>query len=494
MAAISSSPQPHAASAEHRSRLRPRAWRILLRLSLIGGDLLVLHGAIIFTFARFAERIEASGALLPSDPLAFTRFFLLFSPLALLFFTSNGLYEMRRGASRVDEAFKIFTAVSLSLVGAIVINTLTPQIGLQDLPFTRDVLVWSWLSAICCCVLLRWLHRAILLQLRRRGIDTRRVLIVGAREPGQLVWNTIRRRPGLGYRVQGFISDSLPIGSKVSDLPVLGGTTELGRVVRATRTDEVIIALSGRSPQDLLEVISQIEDEAVAIKVYPDTFQLITNDGLSIGDLRDLPLVSVKNAALDNPWNRALKRALDLLVSTLILLFGAPVLMLIALLIRLESRGPVFFLQERVGMDMRPFWMVKFRTMRVDAEQFGTWTTQNDPRVTRVGRILRRTSLDELPQLINVLIGEMSIVGPRPEQPRWVEQFGQQIPRYLRRHREKAGLTGWAQINGLRGDTSIEERTRYDLYYIENWSLLLDIKIIVRTIADFLTGKQENAY
>jgi lipopolysaccharide/colanic/teichoic acid biosynthesis glycosyltransferase len=132
--------------------------------------------------------------------------------------------------------------------------------------------------------------------------------------------------------------------------------------------------------------------------------------------------------------------------------------------------------------------------MRVDAEQLGTWTTQNDPRVTRVGRILRRTSLDELPQLINVLIGDMSVVGPRPEQSRWVEQFGQQIPRYMRRHKEKAGLTGWAQVNGLRGDTSIEERTRYDLYYIENWSLLFDIKIILRTIANFLTGKQENAY
>jgi exopolysaccharide biosynthesis polyprenyl glycosylphosphotransferase len=232
----------------------------------------------------------------------------------------------------------------------------------------------------------------------------------------------------------------------------------------------------------------------VAIKVYPDTFQLITNNELSIGDLSDLPLVSVKNAALDNPWNRGLKRALDIVFSTSILLLGAPVLMLIALAIRLESRGPVFFLQERVGMDLQPFWMLKFRTMRVDAEQLGTWTTANDPRVTRVGRLLRRSSLDELPQLINVLIGEMSVVGPRPEQPRWVEQFGQQIPRYLRRHREKAGLTGWAQINGLRGDTSIEERTRYDLYYIENWSLLFDIKIILRTIANFLTGKQENAY
>ncbi len=132
--------------------------------------------------------------------------------------------------------------------------------------------------------------------------------------------------------------------------------------------------------------------------------------------------------------------------------------------------------------------------MREDAEQLGTWTTQNDPRVTRVGRLLRRSSLDELPQLINVLLGDMSMVGPRPEQPRWVEQFSQQIPRYLRRHKEKAGLTGWAQVNGLRGDTSIEERTRYDLYYIENWSLLFDLKIILRTAANLLTGKQENAY
>jgi len=252
--------------------------------------------------------------------------------------------------------------------------------------------------------------------------------------------------------------------------------------------------LAGRSSSDLMEIISLAEDEAVTIKVYPDTFQLITNNDLSIGDLRDLPLVSVKNAALDNPWNRSLKQALDVSVASALLLIGAPLLVLIALAIRLESRGPVFFLQERVGLDNRPFWMLKFRTMREDAEQLGTWTTQNDPRVTRVGRLLRRSSLDELPQLINVLLGDMSMVGPRPEQPRWVEQFSQQIPRYLRRHKEKAGLTGWAQVNGLRGDTSIEERTRYDLYYIENWSLLFDLKIILRTAANLLTGKQENAY
>jgi Undecaprenyl-phosphate glucose phosphotransferase len=330
--------------------------------------------------------------------------------------------------------------------------------------------------------------------LRRHGIDTRRVLIVGVREPGLLVWQTIRRRPELGYKVQGFLSDSVATGEIIAGLPVLGRTAQLSRVVRATQADEVIIALSGRSSQNLLDIISLAEDESVAIKVYPDTFQLITNNDISIGDLSDLPLVSVKNAALDNPWNRTLKRSLDVVISTVLLLVAAPLMMLIAAAIRIESRGPVFFLQERVGMDVQPFWMIKFRTMRVDAEALGTWTTPNDPRVTRVGRLLRSSSLDELPQLINVLIGEMSLVGPRPEQPRWAEQFSLEIPRYMRRHKEKAGLTGWAQVNGLRGDTSIEDRTRYDLYYIENWSLLLDIKIILRTIANLLTGKQENAY
>lgn len=494
MAVISSSPPQRAGSAKAQRRLRPRTWRAILRLGLIVCDTLALNGALIGVYLYFSAALSEAGAVLPSSPLVIVRFLLLFNLAALVVFATNGLYEMKRGASRVDEAFKVVTAVSLAAVAAIVVNTLLPQLGGQDLPFTRDVLVWSWACAILGSVLLRNLHRSLVLWLRNHGVDTRRVVLVGAREPGQLVWTTIRRRPELGYRVQGFVSDSAPIGSEVAGLPVLGRTSQLGRVVRATQADEVIIALAGRSSSDLMEIISLAENEAVAIKVYPDTFQLITNNDLSIGDLSDLPLVSVKNAALDNPWNRSLKRALDVSVASALLLIGAPLLVLIALAIRFESRGPVFFLQERVGLDNHPFWMLKFRTMREDAEQLGTWTTQNDPRVTRVGRLLRRSSLDELPQLINVLLGDMSMVGPRPEQPRWVEQFSQQIPRYLRRHKEKAGLTGWAQVNGLRGDTSIEERTRYDLYYIENWSLLFDLKIILRTAANLLTGKQENAY
>ncbi|WP_298404548.1 undecaprenyl-phosphate glucose phosphotransferase [uncultured Chloroflexus sp.] len=495
MAAISSSHPTRTASVKVRSLLRPRSWRALLRLLLVVLDMAALNLAAQLAYAFGTDSLAAAGFRMPADPLTPLRLSVLGSVTALIVFASHGLYEMKRGASRLDEAVKVVTAVSFTMVLVIFINALIGEFGGEEMPWTRDILVQGWGLAVAVCLLGRFLHRALVYALRRYfDIDTRRVLIVGAREPGRLVWNTIRRRPELGYRVQGFLSDTVPIGEIVDGLPVLGRTEHICRVIRATRADEVIIALSGRSSQDLVEVIALAEDESVEIKVYPDTFQLITNNEVSIGDLRDLPLVSVKNAALDNPWNRALKRGLDLVVASLVLLFAAPVMLLIALAIRLESRGPVFFLQERVGLDGKPFWMIKFRTMRPDAEQFGTWTVQNDPRVTRVGRWLRRTSLDELPQLINVLIGEMSIVGPRPEQARWVEQFRQQIPRYMRRHKEKAGLTGWAQVNGLRGDTSIEERTRYDLYYVENWSLLFDIKIILRTIINFITGRQENAY
>jgi exopolysaccharide biosynthesis polyprenyl glycosylphosphotransferase len=201
-----------------------------------------------------------------------------------------------------------------------------------------------------------------------------------------------------------------------------------------------------------------------------------------------LPLLTVRDIALRG-WKLGVKRAVDMMLSAAILVLFSPLLLLIAFLVKLESKGPVFFTQLRMGLDAKPFRMIKFRSMRQDAEQVATWTTENDPRVTRIGRFLRKTSLDEFPQFINVLLGEMSIVGPRPEQPRYVEEFRQAIPRYMDRHREKAGVTGWAQVNGLRGDTSIYERTKYDLWYIENWSLVLDFKIILRTAFKFLIDR-----
>lgn len=495
MAAISSAPQPHAASVHRSTRRKTRSIQAQLLLSLLLGDAVAMNSAFVGTYIGLAATLAASGFSFPQDGRTQSTVLLLFNVIFLLCFLFSQLYSIRRGNSRIDEAFKIVTAVSLTVALTLVSNTLLPSFGFTDIPWTREILAFSWLLGIVLTVMVRLIHRTIVQILRRRGFDTRRILIVGAREPGIVVWRTIRRMPELGYRVQGFLSDSFPVGTVVEELPILGTTAQLQRVINATNADEVIVALSGRAPADLLEIINQAEDEAVTIRVYPDSFQLITNNEVSVGDISGLPLISVKNAALDSPWNRFMKRCLDLGFSSCILIAVSPLMILVALLIRIESPGPIFFLQQRVGMDGIPFWVIKFRTMRQDAESKGPgWTTANDPRITRIGQLLRRTSIDELPQFINVLIGEMSVVGPRPEQPRWVEQFSQQIPRYMRRHKEKAGITGWAQVNGLRGDTSIEERTRYDLYYVENWSLLFDIKIILRTMADFLTGRQENAY
>ncbi len=508
MAIITSSHQRRGASADSEAvsgllnlprrsmrRRRARAESTLLLMGQMLLDVLAINGAFAGVYLWHLDDILESGLVLPENALAIWVYITLSNIAFLGVFAVHGLYNLRRGSSRVDETYKVFTAVSLStILVTLVINTMMSGMNYDSVHWTTSITLQAWGVAIVATIATRFFHRMLVFQLRKSGVDTRRALIVGAREPGIAVWHTIRRSPELGYRVQGFLSDVHQVGEVVEGLPVLGRIQQIGRVVRATSSDEVLLAVSKRSQQDLLDIVALVEDEAVSIKVYPDTFQLITNNEVSIGDLSGLPLVSVKNAALENPWNQALKRGLDVLLSGIILIVFSPLLLLIALLIKLDSSGPVFFLQQRVGMDNKPFYMIKFRTMRVDAESYGTWTTQQDPRVTRLGRVLRRYSLDEIPQFINVLIGEMSIVGPRPEQPRWVEQFRQQIPRYMRRHKEKAGVTGWAQVNGLRGDTSIEERTRYDLYYIENWSLLFDIKIIVRTAFDFVSGKQDNAY
>ncbi|MGD2077207.1 MAG: exopolysaccharide biosynthesis polyprenyl glycosylphosphotransferase, partial [Chloroflexota bacterium] len=219
----------------------------------------------------------------------------------------------------------------------------------------------------------------------------------------------------------------------------------------------------------------------VSIKVFPDIFQFVASEA-DIDDLGGLPLLSIRNYAMRG-YLLIFKRLMDLIGAVVGLIIFSPLMVLTALAIKLESPGPVFFIQERMGLDGKPFLMVKFRSMREDAESQGPgWTTDNDPRRTKLGAFLRRIEMDEMPQFINVLLGEMSLVGPRPEQPYYVNLFKQSVPRYMERHREKAGMTGWAQVNGLRGDTSIVERTKYDLWYTENWSVLLDIKIVLRTL------------
>jgi exopolysaccharide biosynthesis polyprenyl glycosylphosphotransferase len=317
------------------------------------------------------------------------------------------------------------------------------------------------------------------------------VIIVGSGEAAQIISNKIQHAPELGYRVVGFLAaPGVPIAEGLS---ILGSIDDLIRVIREQRASELIVAEASLTHQQVLEIVTGCARERINIKVFPDILQIMSTE-VTTSDLSGLPMLQVRDIGLRG-WNLALKRAMDIIVSATVLIVLSPAMLLIALLVKLTSGpGPVFYAQERVGLDGKPFQLVKFRSMREDAET-GTgpvMTTPDDARRTPVGTFIRRLSLDELPQLINVLVGEMSLVGPRPERPIFVEQFSRIIPRYAERHNEKAGMTGWAQVNGLRGQTSIEERTKYDVFYVENWSLAFDIKILLKTIRAVVTDR--NAY
>ena len=394
------------------------------------------------------------------------------------------LYHRQRGLSHVDEFYSIFVAVSVGTITAVALNSFIIRNGPD---YSRRTIVFSWALTIVLVTLGRLLYSRLRWGLQSRGVGGARVLIVGTGETGRMLLHAIQRSPGLGYDVVGMVSqDSEGDGLGV---PVLGSTDELPSLISAQHIDEVIIALPDAPSREILPIISDCHRSKVATRVYPSVFQLITSD-LSIGHLGGLPLLTVRDTVLRG-WRLTLKRAMDVVGSAVILVLASPLMLLLAWLIKLDSSGPAFYTQERMGLDEKRFQMIKFRSMREGAEdETGpVWAVKEDPRRTRLGAFIRRFSLDELPQLINVLLGEMSLVGPRPERPVFVEQFKQIIPRYVERHQEKAGMAGWAQVNGLRGDTSIVERTKYDLYYIENWSILFDLKIIIKTIVTFLRDK-----
>lgn len=469
------------------SKLAKRRHRFVLMMVLIICDIIGVNGG--FWLSYVWHRADILREFQPPTMNQVVLAFLVFNLIFAVTFWAGGMYRLQRGVSRVDELYSIFRTIAIGTIIIIAFNTLFPLLNV-----TTRMLVVGWIFATLLTGILRTTYHTLVRSLRQHGFDSRRVLIVGAGEIGQLVYRQMKKAPQLGYTIVGFLSDQQTTGHLVTDdLPVLGQRNKLGTVVLANRIDEVIIALSGASYNEVFDLVAQVEDDSIAIKIYPDAFQLITNNNVSVGELSGLPLITLRSVPLDKQFNRTVKRLLDFAVSAGALIFLSPLLILVGVLVKLDSPGPMFFIQERVGRDGRPFKMIKFRSMRADAEQHGTWTRPDDDRKTKFGTFLRRFSIDELPQFINVLLGDMSVVGPRPEQPRYVAQFSEQIPRYMHRHREKAGITGWAQVNGLRGDTSIEERTRYDLYYIENWSPMFDLKIIIRTAYNAIRG-DENAY
>ncbi len=399
--------------------------------------------------------------------------------LVPLVFAGKGMYRLRRNASRVDELQQVFMGMVLAALLTLGIISFAGR----DFPYSRGVMLLSWLLAVPLIWLARLLQFWLQGRLRRLGLGAERVLLVGSGEVATAVLEKVRSVPDWGYQVVGFTTTWSNAGVRLDGLPFLGPLEDIHAIVDRTGANEVIIADPTLDQTQVMEIVRRLDPRRVSIRIFPDVFQLISPQ-VSISDLHGLPLVSVRDAALRG-WRLALKRLVDMTVSALVLVVLSPLMLFIALSIKLASpRSPVFYVQERIGMDGKRFWVIKFRSMRPEAEADSgpRWASRNDPRATGLGRLLRRFSLDELPQFVNVLVGDMSLGGPRPERPHFVREFTQRIPNYWDRHREKAGLTGWAQVNGLRGDTSIEERTAYDLWYVENWNLWLDFKIMLRTI------------
>jgi Undecaprenyl-phosphate glucose phosphotransferase len=416
-------------------------------------------------------------------------------------FHLQGLYRLRRGRSRIDDFFNVLVgsifAVVLGVVGTLYFQAYYVPDELKDRgAYEVSQLVWALF--LVCNVAFGYLSRKFVREaLERRwvaGVGLRRVLIAGAGDLGRMVADKVLEHPELGYQIVGFVDDRAGgdhLGYR--GLPLLGSLADAADIVGREKVDHLYVALPLEEHMKLLDLVESTSREGVDIKVVPDLLQFIALrarledlDGVPVINLNDVPLQGV---------NALVKRALDVVISSVALAGMAIPGLIIAWLIKRSSPGPVLYKQERMSLDGRQFSVYKFRTMPVDAEESTgpVWADEDDARATPVGAWLRRHDLDEWPQFWNVLKGEMSIVGPRPERPYFVEQFKHRIPQYMLRHKVKAGITGWAQVNGWRGNTSLEKRIEYDLYYIENWSVSLDLKIMWLTLIRSLLADRQIA-
>ncbi len=463
--------------------------RLLVAFYVITDSLLAMWAFILAYGIRFESGlIPVTKGYPPIDQyINVLPFVALLTPAA---FQLQGLYRLRRGRSRVDDFFGVLIASILAVVLGVACTLYFRTYYVADEAkgqgaYEVSQLVWGMFLALN--VMLAYASRegvrALLERRWRAGIGLKRILVAGAGDLGRLVADRMLQHRELGYQVIGFIDDRAGgdhIGYR--GLPLLGTLSEVVDIVNRERIDHLYVALPVEEHSKLVELVEITSRECIDVKVVPDLLQFIALRA-RLEDLDGLPIINVNDVPLQG-FNAWVKRGIDVILSAAAIVVLAIPSAIIALIVKWTSPGPVFYRQERMGLDGKAFAVYKFRSMYQDAED-GTgpvWARSDDPRCTPIGRVLRRFDLDELPQFWNVFMGEMSIVGPRPERPFFVAQFKHRIPQYMLRHKVKAGITGWAQVNGWRGNTSLEKRIEYDLYYIENWSVTLDIKIMWLTV------------
>ena len=462
--------------------------RIFNRLMVIFDAVITAASFMLAYFFKFYVLENGPGVgVLPA--INYFRLLLIIIPIYLLLYFECSIYAPKRTVRLRYEVYGIVKANTIGIMTLIIVLYLI----IREINYSRSVIAIFYFFNVFFTSGFRFILRKSLRKIRKQGYNLKHILLVGYSRAAEEYIDRLLDNPQWGYVACGILDNHIPAGTLYRGVKVLGSLGNLEIILPENKLDEVAITLSLKDYDYLESIVGTCEKSGVHTKFIPDYNGLIPNKPYT-EDLEGLPVINIRYVPLTNTGNIIAKRIVDIVGSLAGIIITSPIMLISAILIKVTSTGPVIFKQERVGLHNKPFQMYKFRSMTQQAatEEKKAWTVRDDPRVTGVGRFLRKTSLDELPQLFNILRGDMTLVGPRPERPGWVEKFREEIPRYMVRHQVRPGLTGWAQVNGLRGDTSIRKRIDYDLYYIENWSLGLDIKIIFMT---FITGfVNKNAY
>ncbi|MCL2197364.1 MAG: undecaprenyl-phosphate glucose phosphotransferase [Defluviitaleaceae bacterium] len=467
-----------------------REWRLYSIVVLLLDILSIVLANLLSVWVRFNVGVFPDIAFLGEPSSYYYSIVFIMIPVFVVVSAAFKLYK----ATLKNEASKEFgKIVGTNLLSALLLVGFT-FVFRWGLEYSRWVLFFFVAFNIIFTTIFRNCYRAYMRSHYKKGHYQRRIAVVGINRLAEAYISSVKAYRRWGYRMEGIIlTEASDKYTGFMGYKVLGSIDELPELNKEYAFDEIIIALNSDEISLLTKIIKICDLEGIRVKIVPVYYELL-NVSTNIEDVDGMSLMVIRDIPLDSFFNRFLKRAFDIAFSSAALLFFSPLLIMVAIGVRMSSPGPIFFKQERVGQNGKTFNMLKFRSMRVqtDEEEQTQWTTQNDPRKTKFGTLIRKTSLDELPQFINVFLGNMSVVGPRPERPYWVEKFKSEIPEYMLRHYVKAGITGWAQVNGWRGDTSIKERIKCDNYYIQNWDLMLDIKICILTLVGAFTDK--NAY
>lgn len=462
--------------------------KVFNRLLVVMDAVITGVSFILSYYIKFYILVDGPGiGVLPVTDY-FMLLFCIIPGYVFLYYWCN-VYSPKRTVRRKYEIGSIVQANTIGIAALIIVLYMV----IKEINFSRSVMAIFYFLNIFLTSASRIVLRKALQTMRSKGYNLKHILLVGYSRAAEEYINRILDNPQWGYVVCGILDEHVPAGTLYKGVKVLGTIGNLEYILPENKMDEIAITLSLQDYHMLEEIVGICEKSGVHTKFIPDYSGLIPTKPYT-EDLMGLPVINIRYVPLTNTGNMVVKRTMDIVGSLVGIILTSPIMLLSAVLVKCTSPGPVIFKQERVGLHNKSFYMYKFRSMEQQNpnEEKKAWTVKNDPRVTAVGKILRKTSLDELPQLFNILKGDMSLVGPRPERPLFVEKFKEEIPRYMVKHQVRPGLTGWAQVNGLRGDTSIKKRIEYDIYYIENWTLGFDIKIIIMT---FFTGFiNKNAY